>query len=154
MKETIKKAFLGWIVFLWTVITWFIGFAAWTDLPTQNNWDTLNSTIWNNLVNTVNNIWKSQLWIDQTWQDVSSSRVIWTTYTNNTWKPITISFDRQSWARSSYDLYINWTIMMSNEEHSAPWHAWISTIIPNWSTYSIKYYRWTAASSFRWTELR
>ncbi len=76
MKETIKKAFLGWIVFLWTVWIWFIGFAAWTDLPTQTNWDTLNSTIWNNLVTTVNNIWKNQLWVDQSRQDIKAQRVL------------------------------------------------------------------------------
>lgn len=58
MKETIKRAFLWWIVFLWTILFWFMWYSAWTsltaDIPNQNSWDLMTSSIWNNLVDKLN----------------------------------------------------------------------------------------------------
>lgn len=55
--KNLKHYFLWWLIFSGTVIISFIWFAAYTNLPTQNTWDVITSTIWNNLVNKVNTIW-------------------------------------------------------------------------------------------------
>lgn len=58
MKETIKRAFLWAVVFLGTILFWFIWYSAWTnliaDIPNQNSWDIMTSAIWNNLVDKLN----------------------------------------------------------------------------------------------------
>ncbi|MDD4151271.1 MAG: hypothetical protein PHR68_01530 [Candidatus Gracilibacteria bacterium] len=54
--NNMKQAFLSGLVFLGTALTGFIGFAAYTSLPTQNTGDNITQTIWNNLINTVNSI--------------------------------------------------------------------------------------------------
>jgi len=42
-----------WLWLFSTVIWYWV----WTNLSTQNDWDIITKDIWNNLVNTVNNIW-------------------------------------------------------------------------------------------------
>lgn len=83
MKKTIKKSFLWWIVFLGTLFLWFTWFAiisGYTDLPHQNNWDTLNSSIWNELIDKVNSIWTDINTLS--WQINTSS--CWNTYLKTT----------------------------------------------------------------------
>lgn len=67
--NNIKQSFLSWLVFLGTVLTWFIGFAAYTNLPTQENWTTLNKDIWNEMITKVNTIWAqvNTLWSSPAW---------------------------------------------------------------------------------------
>lgn len=55
--KNLKHYFLWWLIFSGTIIISFIWFATYTNLPTQNNWDPLTATIWNNLINKVNDIW-------------------------------------------------------------------------------------------------
>lgn len=151
MKETIKKAFLWWIVFLWTVILWFYWFAAYTNLPTQNTWDTITQSIWNDVINKINNIWNnvdtlswSQLWIWQTRQDVTSSRISWTTYTNNTWKPITITFfwSDNRWQPLLLAFRINWTQVYPNLQAAPSYPIQFSIIVWNWMTYNMTWTAW------------
>lgn len=56
MKETIKKAFLWALVFLGTILFWFIWYSSRTNLSTQNNGDTITSSIWNNVINNINDL--------------------------------------------------------------------------------------------------
>lgn len=86
--NNIKNSFLSGLVFLSTVSIGFISFATWNDLPTQNNWDTMTSTIWNNLIFKVNSLWQE---VDILKTQTSSSNVISKEYTDifsttsNTW---------------------------------------------------------------------
>ncbi|MDD5213093.1 MAG: hypothetical protein PHG82_01590 [Candidatus Gracilibacteria bacterium] len=157
MKETIKKAFLGGIVFLGTVITGFIGFAAWTDLPTQTNGDTLNSTIWNNLVTTVNNIGKSQLGVDQTRQNMDLTntsspnyRTSGAIYTNTTGKPITVSIFPTTVAGFVLASYVN-GVRVSYLYSSSSANLVATYIVPN----NAQYYTTVSAGTINtWVELR
>lgn len=55
----IKQSFLSGLVFSWTVLSSFLVYATWTDIATQNTGDTINATIWNNVVTKVNTIWNT-----------------------------------------------------------------------------------------------
>ena len=46
MKETIKKSFVWWIVFLSTVIIWAIAYAT---VSTVTTWQTLTADMWNGM---------------------------------------------------------------------------------------------------------
>ncbi|MDD4151369.1 MAG: hypothetical protein PHR68_02030 [Candidatus Gracilibacteria bacterium] len=54
--NNLKQYFLGGLVFSGTVIVSFIGFAAYTSLPTQVDGVTITKDIWNNVINTINTI--------------------------------------------------------------------------------------------------
>ncbi|MDD5213741.1 MAG: hypothetical protein PHG82_04925 [Candidatus Gracilibacteria bacterium] len=56
MKKQLKQSFLSGLVFAGTVLLSYVGFAAFTALPTQTDNTTLTSTIWNNLVTAINDI--------------------------------------------------------------------------------------------------
>lgn len=153
MNKKIKQSFLSWLIFSWTVVISFVWFATYTNIATQNDWDQLSATIWNNAINKINSIWTqvdslswSQLWVWQTWQDVSSQRILWTTYTNNTWKPIQISIFSNSAALNAWVwVWINWIqVAMSSQAYQANTSIWINwIIIPNWASYYVN--KWTAS---------
>lgn len=168
----IKQAFLSWIVFSWTILTWFIWFSAYTNLPTQNSWDLMTSTIWNNVINKVNTIWNdvdtlswkvnllnqnTQLWVWQTRQDVTASRVVWTTYTNNTGKPIVIVV-RWAWNYvwlAWWNCIINWVSVPLAISWNTSWAdnvSW-SVIVPIWATYKVDL-AWVWSRMWTWVELR
>lgn len=149
MNKQIKQSILSGFAFSGTVLFSYLWFAAWSDLPTQSNNSTLTADIWNQMITTVNNIWKSQLWVDQTRQDVTTSRVAWTTYTNNTWKPIMISIDSNNWS-ASFVLNIWWN-RVSSFYHTDTSMDSFRAIIPNNTTYSITVNAWTIQ---RWFELK
>lgn len=83
--------------------------------------------------------------VGQTWQDVTGSRVLGTTYTNSTGKPIQVLFNGSLDAST---LTINGTGYGMNDGTA---FAFISFIVPNGGTYSL-----SGASSTvtRWLELR
>ena len=88
----------------------------------------------------------------QTWQDVKSSRVLGTTYTNTTPLPITISVQLvQSGANANVTLLIN-GMYVDNVTTVAGTYGRLGTIIPAGATYMIT----TAAgvSISNWMELR
>lgn len=88
----------------------------------------------------------------QTWQDVTGSRVISTTYTNTTGKPIQILV-------LAGGLSTNKTLTIdgislgawSSVGSSSQAHSSVSAVIPNGSTYSVG---GTASGIISWTELR
>ena len=85
--------------------------------------------------------------VDQTWQDVSASRVASTTYTNSTGKPIfvfvyvTVSTTRQ---------FVVNGITVGNFSGGLG-QGTVSTIVPNGGTYSIN---GAVSSIVAWSELR
>lgn len=97
----------------------------------------------------------TDLGVGQTWQNVTSSRSLGATYTNNTGKPIFISID----VRGSSSLYDGIRIVCGGvvvsellniaENH----HAQVVFIVPIGSTYTVQQTQ-AAIALLRWTELR
>lgn len=61
IKKFFKKLWSGVLFWIWVTLgIWVISlvYATWTSLPTQTSGSHLTSTIWNDLVNWVNDIWK------------------------------------------------------------------------------------------------
>lgn len=76
--------------------------------------------------------------VSQTWQDVQSSRVNGTTYTNNTGKPIQLSINvRDSGNVESLYFYINGNLVINIPDITVSQYFLINHIIPNGSTYRI-----------------
>ena len=94
------------------------------------------------------------LGVGQTWQDVTASRVLGTTYTNSTGKPISLNI----WCVGtaiSYNITINIngvaTYFNQDYANAAGYTIGASTIIPNGATYNVV----TAnATLTKWFELR
>ncbi|MDD4151525.1 MAG: hypothetical protein PHR68_02845 [Candidatus Gracilibacteria bacterium] len=156
--NNLKHYFLGGLVFSGTVIISIIGFAAYTSLPNQPDGATITQTIWNNVIDKINLLGTdidsvkssySQLGVGQTRQDLTSSRILGTTYTNNTGKPISIEITSNgtSIVTNAY-LYINNTLICVQNGQPDN-HARLSGIIPNGGTYYI-----TGATIYKWLELR
>lgn len=70
----------------------------------------------------------------QTWQDVSASRVLGTTYTNSTGAPITVSFNASGTTLAT--LAINGVTVQKAQAVALSWVP-IVAIVPNGATYSI-----------------
>ena len=102
--------------------------------------DTLDTTV------------SSSFGVGQTWQDVTSSRSVGVTYTNNTGKPIMVSIvtSSQSGIDNHY-LYVGNVIVSGYLDQTNGDHTPFSAIVPNGSTY-----RLTTGSGqlVRWVELR
>ena len=79
--------------------------------------------------------------VNQTWQDVTASRVVGTTYTNTTGKPIFVSISTSTSVASSNGivLYIDGVIRLgdSNIGSNSGYASGVNGIIPNGSTYAI-----------------
>ena len=92
------------------------------------------------------------LGVGQTWQDVTASRAVGTTYSNNTGKPIMVSIvtSPQSGIDNHY-LYVGNVIVSGYLDQTNGDHTPFSAIVPNGSTY-----RLTTGSGqlMRWVELR
>lgn len=166
--KNLKHFFLWWLVFSGTVIISFIWFAAYTSLPTQENWATLNKDIWNTVIDRINLLWTdldsvkssySQLWVWQTRQamDIVNTsspnyRAIWTTYTNNTWKPIIVSvFSLIDSNTKTFSLTVS-GVIISSEAMTSWYNSRVQSIgiVPNGATYSI-----SANTGIQtWAELR
>lgn len=163
--KSLKHYFLWWLIFSWTVIISFIWFAAYSSLPNQLDWATITKDIWNNVIDRINLLWTdidsvkssySQLWVWQTRQNVTASRVNWTTYTNSTWKPIVVVpkvIQPASW-QCWVHIYIDWMLIYSVKNEFTSLnnrYESLSAIIPNTSTYRIEVDGWSLSS---WYELR
>ena len=73
--------------------------------------------------------------VNQTWQDVTGSRVAGTTYTNSTGKPIFVSIEADGAANVVYLQVDN--IKVSQSYTSTYAWASVSAIVPNGSTYTL-----------------
>lgn len=60
MIKFIKKIWNWILIWIWIILSVCIFWTiyAYTSLPTQNSWDTLTESIWNNLILEVNEIWE------------------------------------------------------------------------------------------------
>lgn len=92
---------------------------------------------------------KNVIGIGQTWQNMTVSRAIGTTYTNATTKPIMISVTKLG--RAATTLYINNQVVSSVDYGDGNLQGSLSTIIPAGSTYKIEVYSGTIQG---WWELR
>ena len=95
------------------------------------------------------------LGIGQTWQDVTASRVLGTTYTNSTGKPIMVAVQGDSaGAFHNLILLVDGT-PISHLQHyvsgGSGSHITVTTIIPTGSTYSVANYQ---STGIVWKELR
>ncbi len=91
------------------------------------------------------------LGVDQTWQDVTSSRAAGTTYTNSTGKPIQVFISMGTSAGGSYTITIGGLSLGGSM--SVPNNIGSSTsfIVPNNTTYVLTL---SSATLSKWTELR
>jgi hypothetical protein len=98
--------------------------------------------------------------INQTWQDVTASRALATTYTNSTGKPIQISVRTQSAAGGSFDtkIIVNGLTVyfVTSYAANAGYGNCVTTIVPNGNTYSVTASGGTSGTGTLtfWTELR
>lgn len=92
---------------------------------------------------------------NQTWQDVLSSRVVDTEYTNNTGKPIMVAVtawqDADS-VLSELQFYVNSLMIASQKGYGNTPQNSIQIIVPNGSTYKVSL--GVGDSIAYWTELR
>lgn len=82
--------------------------------------------------------------VGQTWQDVSGSRVVGTTYTNSTGKPIQISVVSTA---NAWGVTINGASLITGGLYSSA--IWVHIIIPNGATYAL-----SSGTIGKWLELR
>lgn len=107
-----------------------------------------------NSVSFPGNVASGVLGAGQTWQDVTSSRVSGTTYTNSTGKPICVSVFSVIYSNGINVLegYVQGVLVARQRHQSTYTEAnWISFIVPNGSTYSTVS---SGAAIGAWMELR
>lgn len=54
--QKLRNYFFGGIIFLWTVVWGMVVLAAWTNITTKTDGQTINATYWNELVDNINTI--------------------------------------------------------------------------------------------------
>ena len=89
----------------------------------------------------------------QTWQDVTASRVVGTTYTNSTGRAIFVavaSINPAAGTTSSWQITVN-SVGVANSGDQSNRRSSASTIVPNGSTYSVSM---QSDSVQTWSELR
>lgn len=106
-----------------------------------------------NSVSFPGNVASGVLGAGQTWQNVTGSRAVGTTYTNSTGKPICVSVFSVVYSNGSSVLegYVQ-GVLVARHRHQSNYTEvnWISFIVPNGSTYSIGSY----VAIEGWMELR
>jgi ABC-type glycerol-3-phosphate transport system permease component len=149
MKESIKqikKGIIFWISAGITILLIWTIHAAWVTINSVNSWDSLTSTLMNNIINNqkdINTRLDNMLWVWQSRQDVKVSRVVWNSYTNDTWKPILVSVvnEASSGTTASYlHIEVDWVLIWKNYnwvDTSNTDATGVSVIVPNGSTYRI-----------------
>lgn len=160
-----KYHFFGAIVFLSTIMVWYVWYAAWTNLigniQTQENWDTINKDTWNTLVTKLNQTIENVNFLNS---NLSSSIPSWAVMTFNldacpTWWTALASANRRTivgvWNDGQWNTYtrgITWweakhtltTAEMPSHNHSVndPWHSHAYYV------YSIAGWTWPHSDNF------
>jgi hypothetical protein len=91
--------------------------------------------------------------ISQTWQNLTSSRAAFTTYTNSTGKPILVqvtTINGSAGVTSATQLFVD-SILVAYTGEQANRRSWAGGIVPNGSTY---YVSLSANGVEGWAELR
>ena len=97
------------------------------------------------------------LGIGQTWQYVTASRVLGTTYTNTSGKPIQISVTLYATANNSspvVNLLIGGVVSQIGGSYGAHTYCYMSMIIPSGVTYSVTSTGTGGYTLTKWYELR
>ena len=95
------------------------------------------------------------LGVDQTWQDVKSSRSSGTTYTNNTGKPIQVWLALNDTYNAGFSLIIGGVTIFSLNYDIPPNGFYpISFIVPIGNTYKVTWAGGTSTQLVSWVELR
>ena len=100
---------------------------------------------------------QSGVGIGQTWQDVTGSRALGTTYTNSTGKPIMVNVNNVGTTASiQINLYVNGALITGQRlaTGGASCRIGVFSIIPNGATYSITNGGGTEGTLNTWSELR
>jgi hypothetical protein len=115
---------------------------------------TPSAVVLTNATGTANSL-NAGIGVNQTWQNVTSSRVLGTTYTNSTGKPIcaTVAVSSNTGGVSSLQKIINGVTIASDNEYgpNSGYTTILDLIIPNGATYS---FTASNASLSTWFELR
>lgn len=88
------------------------------------------------------------LGVNQTWQNVTASRALGTTYTNSTGKPIMIRVNKNNVANTGWSMFVNGVVVAIVNGYGTGNGA--SVIVPNGATYSAD----TVNALLSWFELR
>lgn len=100
----------------------------------------------------VNSLSPAGIGESQTWQDVTGSRSVGTTYQNTTGKPIMISLIISTGGEKYFDVSTNgstWVLVAQGQSNQTLEH--FSIIVPNGHYYRA---RWSQGGDITWTELR
>lgn len=162
MKKQLKQSFLSGLVFSGTVLFSYLWFTAFTALPTQENWDTLNSTIWNNLVTSINDIWAktdeiyNNWWNIGIWTSTASSKlevnwdIVWKAQVFRAYMSSSFAHPGWIWSKLPFNSIrfntIQWTFDAVNKRFT-PNRAWyyqisITWYSTTWSAWNDRYAIW------------
>lgn len=89
----------------------------------------------------------------QTWQDVTASRVLGNTYTNNTGQPITVSVFAANSAASNFFFAVNGNGVVGTTQGAAQGGG-IYGVVPAGATYRVQYEAPATTTLVFWQELR
>jgi hypothetical protein len=114
------------------------------------------SGVLTNCTGTVNDL-NAGLGVNQTWTDVSASRIFSTTYTNSTGKPISVAVSNFTTSQliSSISFTVNGTVIAYsgvNQGSAGSQYSFLTAIVPNGATYTSTLLN--ASNSKTWFELR
>jgi hypothetical protein len=112
---------------------------------TTGNLLTSNGTTWQSVAAP-----SSGIGYGQTWQDVTGSRALGTTYTNSTGKPIMLMLYESGGSAADYVLFINGAYFSRASNNNNYQIIPMSVIIPNGTTYRVE----SSYSTLYWWELR
>jgi len=100
------------------------------------------------------NSFNAGIGVNQTWQDVTASRAIGTTYTNSTGKPILVSMTFScSSANSVQGLTINGVVVYATAVNVVGFPAGFTLLVPNGGTY-VTVTNLGTLTKITWAELR
>lgn len=90
---------------------------------------------------------------EQTWQDVTASRVLGDTYTNNTGQPITVSVFAGNGVAANFFLSVNGNGVVGDAQGAGQGGGVIG-IVPDGATYRVQYDTPSSPAVVFWQELR
>lgn len=166
--RAIKSVFFQVSIFFAIVIFLGAGYAAWLSID-SSEWEAgqpVTQTLVQKIINNLNDLngkvatlssSAGGVWYEQTWQDVTLSRTMNTTYTNTTSKPIFVNIVVAAPVSGSSDasLYVDDMIVDHYTTNAYNW--WVNAIVPPGSTYKLTWSNITlsmANPSYWWKELR
>lgn len=153
MKTFLRQKFLWGIVmgvgFFLALWMFGLAFSAWSYLPTQTGGTTLTATIWNNLINAVNDIGMRTDGITSTWvvRDTFTSNVAWSPITAPAGWTITSAACRRIGSFLQIKGYIYYT---ANSTYA--WNTQVATLPSEcWPNNAITAIAWSCWADVGWS---